>query len=306
MNSYFNITFRINSLNYKRIIKDNISVEIIKNYIIYILNKENYINSIGILSIELIIENDFILKIFPKKILLIDFLNKEMFVNLKNNKNIKILNKYSYDNTKVVNKYNNMNIKYNSFNIIKNNQKYLYNGMIEHIQKKKKLIKGIIKLIKRKKKDKQKKSENNKSKIPPHNNDDNGNSSLYNDWNNGLYNENIYINSKFINNIKKKYNININDITKIDVRSEGNCLMRCISLFVYKNENLYYRVRQEIANYLIVNKNNYVNIELETEDGLMDINQYIIYIQKDGVWGGELENMLVKKYMILILLIIKK
>ena len=46
-----------------------------------------------------------------------------MFVNLKNNKNIKILNKYSYDNTKVVNKYNNMNIKYNSFNIIKNNQK---------------------------------------------------------------------------------------------------------------------------------------------------------------------------------------
>ena len=82
--------------------------------------------------------------------------------------------------------------------------------------------------------------------------------------------------------------------------------MRCISLFVYKNENLYYRVCQEIANYLIVNKNNYVNIELETEDGLMDINRYIIYIQKDGVWGGELENMLVKKYMILILLIIKK
>ena len=65
MNSYFNITFRINSLNYKRIIKDNISLEIIKNYIIYILNKENYINSKGILSLELIIENDFILKIFP-------------------------------------------------------------------------------------------------------------------------------------------------------------------------------------------------------------------------------------------------
>ena len=158
--------------------------------------------------------------------------------------------------------------------------------MIEHIQKKKKLIKGIIKLIKRKKKINKKNQKITKVKFP--------------------HIIMMIINSKFINNIKKKYNININDITKIDVRSEGNCLMRCISLFVYKNENLYYRVCQEIANYLIVNKNNYVNIELETEDGLMDINQYIIYIQKDGVWGGELENMLVKKYMILILLIIKK
>lgn len=65
--------------------------------------------------------------------------------------------------------------------------------------------------------------------------------------------------------------------------------MSCISLFVYKNENLYYRVRQEIANYSIVNRNNYVNIELETEEGLMNINQYIIYIQKNVKWGGELE-----------------
>ena len=73
MNSYFNITFRINSLNYKRIIKYKISVEIIKNDFIYIFNNQNSINSIGIFGIKLIIENDFILEIFTNKILIIDF-----------------------------------------------------------------------------------------------------------------------------------------------------------------------------------------------------------------------------------------
>ena len=73
MNSYFNIIFRINSLNYKRIIKYKISVEIIKNDFIYIFNNQNSINSIGIFGIKLIIENDFILEIFTNKILIIDF-----------------------------------------------------------------------------------------------------------------------------------------------------------------------------------------------------------------------------------------
>lgn len=102
-----------------------------------------------------------------------------------------------------------------------------------------KKIKNIIKksIIKEIKKDQKTKLENNISNIPSNINNDNLNESLKNEKNSGLFNENIYINSKFINNIKNKYNININDITKIDVVPDGNCLMSCISLFI---ENLYY------------------------------------------------------------------
>ena len=65
--------------------------------------------------------------------------------------------------------------------------------------------------------------------------------------------------------------------------------MRCLALFIYKDENEHMRFRQEISNYLKKHKGDYTNIELQTEIALMNIDEYIIYTQKLNIWGGELE-----------------
>ncbi len=65
--------------------------------------------------------------------------------------------------------------------------------------------------------------------------------------------------------------------------------MRYLALFIYKDENEHIRVRQEIANYIKEHRKDYENIELETEKGLMNIDEYRIYIQQTNSWGRELE-----------------
>ena len=127
---------------------------------------------------------------------------------------------------------------------------------------------------------KEKDNDNPNDNIDPPNN----NSKNENQNNNGNY-----INNRFIMNIKNKLDISENEVIQIDVFPDGNCLMRAISLFYYKNENLYNHVRKEIVDYLFQHKNDYIDIELETEDGLMNIDDYIDYIKRDGIWGGELE-----------------
>ena len=52
---------------------------------------------------------------------------------------------------------------------------------------------------------------------------------------------------------------------------------------------MYFRVRKEITDYLKINRNNYENIELATEEGMKNIDDYIIYTQQEGKWSGELE-----------------
>ena len=57
--------------------------------------------------------------------------------------------------------------------------------------------------------------------------------------------ENIeYINERFINKIHNRENINTNEVIKINVEGDGICLMRCISLFIYKNENKHELIRR--------------------------------------------------------------
>ena len=51
--------------------------------------------------------------------------------------------------------------------------------------------------------------------------------------------------------------------------------MRCISLFVYRDENLHHWVHDEIANYLFTNFRNYENVSIPTEEGLKEILEYI-------------------------------
>ena len=87
-----------------------------------------------------------------------------------------------------------------------------------------------------------------------------------------------YINEKLISNIKEKKNINVNDIIKINVESDANCLMSCLALFVYKDETIHIRVRIEIYNYIIIYKEEYLNINFQTKKGILNIDQYIDYI----------------------------
>ena len=47
--------------------------------------------------------------------------------------------------------------------------------------------------------------------------------------------------------------------------------------------------RKEIIYYLFQHKNDFIDIELETKDGLMNIDDYIDYIKRGGICCGKLE-----------------
>lgn len=42
-----------------------------------------------------------------------------------------------------------------------------------------------------------------------------------------------------------------------------------MGLFIFKNENVYDKIRQEVFNYLNLNKNQFLHLELETEIGML-------------------------------------
>ena len=65
--------------------------------------------------------------------------------------------------------------------------------------------------------------------------------------------------------------------------------MRCIELFIYKNENEHFRVRNEIANYLLTNYRQLENINIHTEVGDKYILDYINYIRLSGKWSVHIE-----------------
>ena len=70
---------------------------------------------------------------------------------------------------------------------------------------------------------------------------------------------------------------------------DGNCLMRWIALFKFKDELKHNKVRKDIVNYLKLHINEIQKIEIDTEIGSLNNNNYINYISKLGTWGGELE-----------------
>lgn len=66
-----------------------------------------------------------------------------------------------------------------------------------------------------------------------------------------------YINESLYYKFKNEENINDKDVDEINVKTDGNCYMRCIALFVYLDANEHYRVRNKISNYLYTNYKNY-------------------------------------------------
>ena len=98
-----------------------------------------------------------------------------------------------------------------------------------------------------------------------------------------------YINHKFKRNAINKMDIDPKYITKIDVGGDGNCLMDCFSLFIYKNENLNTKIRKDISDYLRIHKEDFVEFVFEKKIGILNIEEYLKYIVKPDAWGGQLE-----------------
>ena len=204
-------------------------------------------NSIIIKNILIKLNNNNTIPIYPYFDLRIDNIIKNIYKEILNNKNT---NTYILDKT--------ININYNSnfnryifnrnlnkmFTDIYNNNKlksynYKENEIIYEYKKNKinypKLKYNININIDQNKKDninkKNKNNKNNKENQDNNNNNNNNNPNL-NFTNSNNINYNNYINHKFINNVINKLNIDNKDVIKIDVKSDGNCFMRCISLFV--------------------------------------------------------------------------
>ena len=64
---------------------------------------------------------------------------------------------------------------------------------------------------------------------------------------------------------------------------------------MFKDENIYDKVRKEVFNYLTLNKNQFLHQELETEIGLLNFQDYLNYIKNDGSWAGEIEKYAVEE-----------
>ena len=66
--------------------------------------------------------------------------------------------------------------------------------------------------------------------------------------------------------------------------------MGYLSLFIYKNENLYTKIRKEISDYLEIYKEDINEFLFETEIGnKLNIEGYLKYALKPDEWGGQLE-----------------
>ena len=89
-----------------------------------------------------------------------------------------------------------------------------------------------------------------------------------------------FINYRFIGHIINKKIIDLKEVIQIEVLGDGNCLMRCIALFKFKDELKHNKVRKDIVNYLKLHINEFQKIEIDTEIGPLDIINYINYISK--------------------------
>ena len=121
-----------------------------------------------------------------------------------------------------------------------------------------------------------------------------------NNFNNYQIENVMYINEKLYPLVRDHLNITPNNLRIIDVIGDGNCLYRSISRFIYRTEDLFHRVRQEIYQEARRRENNYPDLTLDTEEGPLNIHRYINKIQSDRFFGGELEISIEILYIILI------
>ena len=98
-----------------------------------------------------------------------------------------------------------------------------------------------------------------------------------------------YINEEFYPKARQKLNINPKNTKMVDIIGDGNCLYRSISRFIYGDEFLHLRERNEIYNNAFQRLPSYPDITLETENGPLHITKYKNNIKIVGFYGGKLE-----------------
>ena len=116
----------------------------------------------------------------------------------------------------------------------------------------------------------------------------------------GLPNKAYFI-EKYQNNVGYIYNIN--DFNLQDVKADGNCGYRCISLQIYGEEENYYIIREYIYKCLHINKNNYKNIPLELDGKIINSEDYIEKVKKNKFWIGDLEISLIHKIKLIYIMV---
>ena len=101
-----------------------------------------------------------------------------------------------------------------------------------------------------------------------------------------IYTINIYIQK--LNELKIIIPSNYFDI--IDINRDGNCFLRATSKFLFNSEKYYKEIRKILYDYILENKDKYVeNNLIEDNNVIIEFDEYINKIKKDGNFCGELK-----------------
>ena len=101
---------------------------------------------------------------------------------------------------------------------------------------------------------------------------------------------NLDINANFIDIVKTLNPINKNDIKIVKVIGDGNCLYRCISFFLLRNEQFFSDIKNEIISWIEKNRelfNDFFgddDINNKTKEELAE--EEYKYIKSKDSWGG--------------------
>jgi hypothetical protein len=78
-------------------------------------------------------------------------------------------------------------------------------------------------------------------------------------------------------------------MTTIRMIGDGNCLFRAISYALFNSQDHHQQIRDDLARYLTVNKENYASIMID-----MSFNDYL-HSLRTNLWGGDVELSIAKQ-----------
>ena len=103
-------------------------------------------------------------------------------------------------------------------------------------------------------------------------------------------NNSVINNDKFKEIVKQQIPISHNDVQKIEIDGDGNCLYRCLSFFLLGNDKFYENIKNEIINWIEENMETFK--EFFGDDDINNISKEKLaedeynYIKKKDSWGG--------------------
>lgn len=100
-----------------------------------------------------------------------------------------------------------------------------------------------------------------------------------------------YINSNTHTNFDKIDDIP-DKVVEIKNSSDGNCLFKCFSHFLYNSDKFYNRIRQNVVNNIVEHWNDYKDYIMDKSPYIINVvnsDNYFRYMSKVGVYGTEIE-----------------